>query len=89
MVTLVKHEWHRAEIKYSLNFDEDLLCEIYPELDKQDIASKIKLIESGEISIEVVVRDAADNDVDLDWEHQSDDIYTIYTGDYEVTFEVG
>jgi len=89
MVTLVKHEWHQVDVKYALNLDEDLLCAIYPELDEQDVASKIELIESGEISIEEVLADAQANDVEIDWEHQIDDIWTMSKGGYDVTYEVG
>ena len=31
MVTVVKSEWHQVERRYGLEFDEDLLSEIYPD----------------------------------------------------------
>jgi hypothetical protein len=60
MVTLVKHEWHQVEVRYALDLDEDLLSKIYPDMDEQDIASQLELIESGDISIEEVL-DAAES----------------------------
>ena len=89
MVTLVKHEWHQVEVRYALDLDEDLLSKIYPDMDEQDIASQLELIESGDISIEEVLDAAESNDVDIDWDHQEDDIWTVRKGGFEVTYEIG
>ena len=89
MVTLVKHEWHQVDIRYALNLDEDQLSKIYPDMDEQDIASQLELIESGDISIEEVLDAAESNDVDIDWDHQEDDIWTVRKGGFEVTYEIG
>ena len=89
MVTLVKHEWHQVDMRYALDLDEDLLSEIYPDMDEQDIASKLELIESGDISIEEVIDDAQSNDVEIEWLVQDEDMWTWRKGGFEVTYEVG
>lgn len=89
MVTLVKHEWHQVDMRWALNLDEDLLSKIYPDMDEQDIASQLELIESGDISIEEVLDAAESNDVDIDWNHQEDDMWTWRKGGFEVTYEIG
>ena len=39
MVTIVKHEWHQTDRQYAMEIDEDLLSEIYPDLDEDEIAA--------------------------------------------------
>ncbi len=89
MVTLVKHEWHQVDVQYAIEIDEGILSEIYPELDDDEIAEKLRQLEEGDIDVEEVVNDAYDNDVELDWEHQYDDNWTMRKGGYEVTYELG
>lgn len=89
MVTVVKHEWHSHDRQYAIEIDEDLLSEIYPDLDEDEIASKLKEIEDGEIDVEDIVNDAYDNNVDIDWDFQYDDCWTDRKGGYEVTYELG
>lgn len=89
MVTLVKHEWHQVDCRYAIEIDEDTLAEIYPDLDEDEIALKLKELEDGEIDVEDIVNDAYDNDVDLEWEHQYDDNWTSRKGGYDVTYELG
>ena len=89
MVTLVKHEWHQVDCQYAIEIDEDILAEIYPDLDEDEIAQKLQELADGEIDIEDIVNDAYENDVDLDWEHQYDDNWTMRKGGYDVTYELG
>lgn len=89
MVTIVKHEWHQHDRQYAIELDEALLSEIYPDLDEDEIAEKLKQIEDGEIDYEEVINDAYDNDVDLEWDFQYDDCWTDRKGGYEVTYELG
>ena len=89
MVTLVKHEWHQHDRQYTLEIDEDLLSEIYPDLDEDEIADKLQAIETGYTDIEEIINDAYDNDVDIEWEFQYDDCWTDRKGGYEVTYELG
>jgi len=89
MVTLVKHEWHQVDMRYALDLDEDLLSEIYPDLDEQEIVDKLALIDLGDISIEEVIADAQSNDVEIDWLLQDEDVWTWRKGGFEVTYEIG
>lgn len=88
MVTVVKSEWHQVEKRYSAEIDEDILSEIYPDLDEEAIAKLLADLESGEESIDQVMEDAG-WDVDIDWEWlDEDDWWTDRKGGYEVTYEV-
>jgi len=89
MVTIVKHEWHQHDRQYAIELDESLLSEIYPDLDEDEIAEKLKQIENGEVDYEEVINDAYENDVEIDWEFQYDDCWTDRKGGYEVTYELG
>jgi hypothetical protein len=89
MVTIVKHEWHQHDRQYAIEIDEDLLSEIYPDLDEDEIAQKLADIESGEIDYEEVLDDASNNDVEIEWEFQYDDCWTDRKGGYDVTYELG
>jgi len=89
MVTIVKHEWHQHDRQYAIELDEDLLSEIYPDLDEDKITSMLKQIEDGEIDFEDVINEAWENDVDIEWEFQYDDCWTDRKGGYDVTYELG
>ena len=89
MVTIVKHEWHQHDRQYAIELDEELLSEIYPDLDEDEIKQKLADIEAGEIDYEEVLDDANENDVDIEWEFQYDDCWTDRKGGYEVTYELG
>ena len=82
MVTLVKHEWHQVDVQYAIEIDSDILAEIYPDMDEDEIDTMINQLENGEVDIETLVGDAMDNDVELEWDHQSDDMWTMRKGGY-------
>lgn len=89
MVTIVKHEWHQHDRQYAIELDEDLLSEIYPDLDEDEIAQKLADIESGEESVDQIIEDAYENDVEIEWDFQYDDCWTDRKGGYDVTYELG
>lgn len=89
MVTIVKHEWHSVDRQYAIELDADLLSEIYPDLDEDEIAQKLADIESGEESVDQVMEDAFENDVEIEWDFQYDDCWTDRKGGYDVTYELG
>jgi hypothetical protein len=89
MVTIVKHEWHQHDRQYAIEIDEALLSEIYPDLDEDEIAEKLKQIVDGEVDYEDVINDAYENDVEIEWEFQYDDCWTDRKGGYDVTYELG
>jgi hypothetical protein len=89
MVTIVKSEWHQVEKRYALEFDEDMLAEIYPDLDEDEIAAFLSEIESGERDIEDVINAAWENGVDFDWDWlDEDDWWTDRKGGYDVTYSL-
>ena len=89
MVSVVKSEWHQVEKRYGLEIDANLLSEIYPELDEDEIESKLAELASGEEDIYTILGDAYDNDVDIDWDYlNEDDWWTDRKGGYEVTYSL-
>lgn len=89
MVMVVKSEWHQVEKRYGLEVDMDLLEQIYPDSNKKEIKKMISELESGEISIDTIIDDAWENNVDIDWDWlDEDDWWTDRKGGYEVTYEV-
>ena len=89
MVTIVKHEWHQHDRQYAIELDSELLSEIYPDSDEDEIASLLERIENGEADIDEIISDAYDNDVEIEWDFQYDDCWTDRKGGYEVTYELG
>ena len=89
MVTIVKHEWHRVDRQYCLELGEDILSEIYPDMDEDEIANLMEQLENGEADIEDIINEAWQNDIEIEWEHQYDDCWTDRKGGYEVTYEYG
>lgn len=89
MVKVVKSEWHQVEKVYGLELDNDLLSEIYPDLDDTEIENKLKGIEDGSVDIDEVFNDAMENDVDIDWDYlDQDDWWTDRKGGYEISYKV-
>lgn len=89
MVTVVKSEWHQVEKRYSYEIDENLLSEIYPDLDEDEIAEIMQEIESGEREVSDVIEAAWENNVDIDWDWlDEDDWWTDRKGGYEVTYAI-
>ena len=89
MVTLAKHEWHQVDSQFAIELDEQLLSEIYPDLDDDEIAEKLRQVEEGDISVDEIIEDADNEGVDLEWDRQYDDWWTERKGGYDVTYELG
>jgi hypothetical protein len=89
MVTIVKHEWHSHDRQYAIELDEVLLSEIYPDIDRDEISRKIADINSGDLDFKVILDDAFDNGVEINWEFQYDDCWTDRKGGYDVTYALG
>ena len=89
MVTVVKHEWHKVDSQFELEFDAELLSEIYPDLSEEEIDKLLTDLENGEADIDDIVTDAMDNNVDLEWDRTYDDWWTERKGGFDVTYEVG
>ena len=89
MVTVVKSEWHQVERRYSIEIDEEVLANIYPDKEEEEISNILSNLEDGTVDVEDVINDAWDEGVDLefDWMDE-DDWWTDRKGGYEVTYEV-
>ena len=89
MVTVVKHEWHKVDSQFELEFDAELLSEIYSDLPEEELEKFLVALENGEADIDDIVTDAINNDVELEWNHTYDDWWTSRKGGFEVTYELG
>ena len=86
---VIKSEWHQVEKRYATEIDADILSAIYPDYEEEDIESLLQSLESGEASIDDVINDSWDSNVDIDWDWlDEDDWWTDRKGGYEVTYEV-
>jgi hypothetical protein len=89
MVQVVKSEWHSVEKRYGIDIDECVLNDIYNDATVEEIEQKLADLENGELSIEELINDAWENNVDLDWDYlDEDDWWTDRKGGYDVTYEV-
>lgn len=89
MVQVVKSEWHQVEKRFSLEIDEVILSEIYPDDSDDEITQKMQDIIDGELSVETVISDGEEQGRYLDWDWMDeDDWWTDRKGGYEVTYEV-
>lgn len=89
MVTLVKHEWHSVDSQFAYELTTEVLAEIYPDLDENELEEILNQIENGEITVDEVIDEAYNNDVEIEWDRQYDDWYTERKGGYDVTYELG
>lgn len=84
---IIKSEWHSVEKRYAVEIDEDIIAEVYPDMDEEDIAIVYDKLQSGEITIDEFIADAMNEGVDLDWDWlDEDDWYTDRKGGYDVTY---
>jgi hypothetical protein len=88
MVQVMKHEWYQVDAQYLAEIDEDLLSEIYPDLDEDEIAAKMADLESGEITVDEVINDAWEEGVEIEWDSHYEDWWTSRKGGYEVTYDI-
>lgn len=89
MVTIVKHEWHQVDAQFEYDLTKDVLEEIYPDLDEDELEELWLQVESGGADLDEIVDDAMNNGVDLDWDRTYDDWWTERKGGYDVTYEYG
>ena len=88
MVSVVKSEWHQVEKRYGIEIDADMLTEIYPDKEEEEIEVILKGLEDGTYDIEDVINEAWDNDVEIEWDYlNEDDWWTDRKGGYEVTYK--
>jgi len=86
-VKIYKSEWHQMERKYVAEIDEDLVNELYPDNTKKKNKEILKGFKDGTTDIEEFMSDAF-GEIDIDWEHEYDDLWTDRKGGYDITYEV-
>lgn len=89
MVTIVKHEWHQVDSQFAFELTKDVLEEIYPDMDEDELEELWQQVEAGEADIDTIIGDAWDNDVEIEWDRQYDDWWTDRKGGYDITYEYG
>jgi len=86
-VKIYKSEWHQMERKYVVEIDEDLVNELYPDNTKKKNKEILKGLKDGTTDIDEFMGDAF-GEIDIDWDHVEDDLWTDRKGGYEITYEV-
>jgi hypothetical protein len=88
MVTVIKSEWHQVEKRYTLELDEQLLQELFPDKEEDEIQVILQGLEDGTYDINDVMNDADENMYDLEWEYDDEDWWTERKGGYDVTYQI-
>jgi hypothetical protein len=89
MARVIKSEWHSVEKRYSLDIDEVVVAEVYPDMDEDEVEARLKEIESGDYSVDEFLADAESEGIDFDWDWlDEDDWWTDRKGGYDVTYEL-
>jgi hypothetical protein len=86
-VTKVEH--HSVNWHYFAEIDEDFLSEVYPDCSDEEISAKFADLQAGNITIDEVINDAWENDVEIDWELDYEDVWTDRKGGYDITYDIG
>jgi hypothetical protein len=89
MVAVIKSEWHQVEKRYGADISRELLDEIYPDMEPDELDLMYVQLEAGERDVEEIIEDAWNENIDIDWDYlDEDDWWTDRKGGYEVTYEV-
>ena len=89
MVKIFKSEWHQVEKRDSFEVTEDFLEEVYPDNTKKKNKEILKGLKDGSFSVDTLMADVWDTDVEIDWDHEYDDWWTDRKGGYDVTYDNG
>lgn len=86
---VIKSEWHQVEKRYAIEIDEYLVAEVYPEMDDEEVSTRLQEIINGEYDFEEFESDAREQDVYFDWDWlDEDDWWTDRKGGYDITYSV-
>lgn len=83
-----KIEHHSVNWYYYTDIDENTLSEIYPDLTDEEIEQKMEDLKNGDITIDEVIEDAWENDVEILWEFDQEDVWTDRKGGYDITYNL-
>jgi len=88
MVQVVKSEWHQVEKRYVIELDEQLLQELFPDKEEDEIQVILQNLENGTQDINDVLNEADENMYDLPWEYVDEDWWTERKGGYDITYAI-
>jgi len=88
MVQVVKSEWHQVEKRYVIELDEQLLQELFPDKEEDEIQVILQNLENGTQDIDDVLNEADENMYDLPWEYVDEDWWTERKGGYDITYAI-
>lgn len=87
-VILTKTERHQVDYFFEFELDANKLAEIYPEHDEDHLAQLMDDIKSGVVPVEAILADAADENVDIPWASDGEDVLTLKSGLFDKTFGI-
>jgi hypothetical protein len=88
MVQVLKKEWHQVTSISTLDVDQDILGEIYPDESEEELTQILENLDNESMSIDDIIDAARENNVDLAWDHIHDDWWTDRKGGYDITYEI-
>jgi hypothetical protein len=88
MVSLFKTESHQVDVNYKVELDLELLSEIYPDLNADELKRRLDLIESGAFAIETLIDDAYQGEIVIEWDEVGQDNWTARKGGFNVTYSL-
>ena len=88
MVSLFKTESHQVDVNYKIELDLELLAEIYPDLNGDELKRRFELIESGAFAIETLIDDAEEAEIAIEWEEVGQDNWTARKGGFDVAYSL-
>lgn len=86
---ITKVEHHSVNWHYQTEIDEDFIAEVYPDLDEEEIAQIFEELKNGERTIDDIIEAAWENNVDIDWDLDYEDVWTDRKGGYDITYDIG
>ena len=85
-IKLSKVEHHQVNYHYSIDFDFDVLEEIYPDHTKKELKEIWKQMQAGDESVISDVIHDAFGEVDIEWDLEYKDNWTDRKGGYDTTY---
>ena len=85
-IKLSKVEHHQVNYHYSIDFDFDVLEEIYPDHTKKELKEIWKQMQAGDESVISDVINDAFGEVDIEWDAEYEDNRTDRKGGYDTTY---
>ena len=85
-IKLSKIEHHSVNYYSSIEFEYDLLEEIYPDHTKKELKEIWKQMQAGNESVIADVLNDAFGEVDIEWNSEYEDNWTDRKGGYDITY---